>query len=328
MRVATYDRYGPPEVLRVARAPVPVAGTGEVLVKVAASSVNDWDYHLLTGRPLVNRAAGVRSPQYSVLGADLAGHVVATGVDAARFAVGQAVMGDVSDAGFGAFAEYVLAPESALVPKPPQLSFAEAAALPQAAGLAAVGLRFRRRVRAGEHVLINGAGGGVGTMATQMATALGAQVTAVDAAHKLAALSRLGAEEVVDYRQVSFTELGTTYDRIIDVTCSRPMRAYRRCLKDGGVAAIIGGSIPRVFFTMAVGLVPVGRRHVGVPLWHANDADDIAFVERLVAEGSLRPVIDSVVSIDDIVGAFERFARSEHTGKIVVEVAGGADVVD
>jgi NADPH:quinone reductase-like Zn-dependent oxidoreductase len=328
MRVATYDRYGPPDVMRLAQAPVPVPGTGEVLVKVAASSVNDWDYHLLTGRPLVNRAAGVRSPQYSVLGADVAGHVVATGAGTSSYAVGQAVMGDVSDAGFGAFAEYVLAPESALAPKPPRLTFAEAAALPQAAGLAAIGLRYRRRVRAGEHVLVNGAGGGVGTIAVQMAAALGARVTAVDAAHKLDALRRLGAEQVVDYRQESFSDMGAAYDRIIDVTCSRPVRAYRRCLNDGGVAAIIGGSIPRVFFTMAVGLVPIGRRHVGVALWHANETDDVAFVQRLVTQGSLRPVIDSVVSIDDIAGAFERFARSAHTGKIVIAVTTGANAVD
>jgi NADPH:quinone reductase-like Zn-dependent oxidoreductase len=327
MRVATYGRYGPPDVLRVDQAPVPTPGSGQVLVRVAASSVNDWDYHLLTGRPLVNRAAGVRSPQYRVLGADLAGHVVATGADASRFAVGQAVMGDVSGAGFGAFAEYAVAPESALMPKPARLTFAEAAAVPQAAGLAAAGLRYRRTVRADEHVLINGAGGGVGTMATQMASALGAHVTAVDAAHKLDALRDLGATRVIDYRRVNFTDLGTTYDRILDVTCSRPVRAYRRCLNDGGVAAIIGGSIPRVFFTMAVGMVPAGRRHVGVALWQANDVDDMAFVQRLLGDGSLSAVVDSVVGIDEIAAAFERFARSEHTGKIVVAISNDAHAV-
>jgi len=168
---------------------------------------------------------------------------------------------------------------------------------------------------------VNGAGGGVGTVATQIATAIGARVTAVDASHKLDALRRLGAQQVVDYREQSFTELGTAFDRILDVTCSRPMRDYRRCLKDGGVASIIGGSIPRVFLTLAVGSVPLGRRHVGVPLWSPNHPGDMAFLRRLVAEGTLRPVIDSVVDLDDIRTAFARFAASAHTGKIVVSIA-------
>jgi NADPH:quinone reductase-like Zn-dependent oxidoreductase len=321
MRAAVYDRYGPPEVLRLESVPVPEPGAGQVLVQVVTSSVNDWDYHLLTGKPFVNRAAGLRAPQYRVLGADLAGRVVATGPGVSRFSVGDEVMGDVSEAGFGAFAQYAVAPEAALTPKRPELGWVDAAALPQAGGLAAIGLRYRRRVRQGEHVLVNGAGGGVGTLAVQIAAAVGAQVTAVDAAHKLDALADLGASRTIDYREHSFTDVGSTYDRIVDVTCSRPMRAYRRCLADGGVAAIIGGSIPRVFLALAVGAVPQGRRHVGVPLWRPNEPGDTAFVRRLVAEGSVVPVIDSVVDLDDIRSAFERFDRSAHTGKIVVSVA-------
>ncbi len=321
MRAAVYDRYGPPDVLRLERVPVPEPDAGQVLVQVVASSVNDWDYHLLTGRPLVNRAAGLRAPQYRVLGADVAGRVVATGPGVSDVSVGDDVVGDLSEAGFGGFAEYAVAPHDALVPKPPELSWVEAAALPQASGLAAVGLRYRRPVREGEDVLVNGAGGGVGTLAVQVAVAVGARVTAVDAGHKLPALADLGATHVLDYRKQSFTEMGATYDRILDVTCSRPMRAYRRCLNDGGVAAIIGGSIPRVFLALAVGSVPQGNRHVGVPLWRPNEPNDGAFLRRLVAEGVVVPVIDSVVALDDVVAAFERFHRSAHTGKIVIAVA-------
>lgn len=319
MRAAVYDQYGPPRVLRIEQVPLPEPAAGHVLVQVVASSINDWDYHLLTGRPLVNRAAGLRRPQYRTLGADVAGRVVATGSGVSAFAVGDEVMGDLSGAGFGAFASFASAPQEALVHKPHTLTFTEAAALPQAGGLAVVGLRYRHSVRSDETVLINGAGGGVGTLATQVAVAQGARVTAVDAAHKLDMLRRLGATTVLDYRQTSFTELGTTYDRIVDVASSRPMRAYRACLNDGGVAAIIGGSIPRVFLAMAVGSVP-RRRHVGVAMWHPNDPGDTALVQRLVAQRAVAPVIDSVVDLEDIREAFARFDESAHTGKIVVAV--------
>ena len=140
MRAAVYDRYGPPEVLRLESVPVPEPGAGQVLVQVVTSSVNDWDYHLLTGRPFVNRAAGLRAPQSRVLGADLAGRVVATGSGVSRFSVGDEVMGDVSGAGFGAFAQYALAPEAALTPKPPELG---SATLRNESGAAAA--RARRR---------------------------------------------------------------------------------------------------------------------------------------------------------------------------------------
>ena len=323
MRAAVYSEYGTPDVLSVREVPVPVVGDGEALVQVVASSVNDWDYHLLTGEPFVNRMSGLREPRFPVLGADLAGRVVAVGPGTSRVRVGDEVMGDVSGAGFGAFAEYVTAPESALAAKPPSLTFEQAAALPQAGGLALAALRFGRRVRAGDRVLVNGAGGGVGTIATQVAVALGAHVTGVDAPHKLAGIRAAGAEEVRDYtRQDVFTG-AEQYDRIVDVTSRRPLRAYRRALRPRGVAAIVGGSIPRVFFALAVGpLTPLlGGRRLGVPLWSANDPGDTAFLRRLLDAGAVVPVVDSVYPLDRVAEAFSRFDASEHVGKIVVAVA-------
>lgn len=322
MRAAVYSEYGPPDVLSVHEVPVPTPAEGEVLVQVVASSVNDWDYHLLTGEPFVNRMSGLREPRFPVLGADVAGRVVALGPGTSGLTVGDEVMGDVSGAGFGAFAEYVSAPGTALVAKPASVTFEQAAALPQAGGLALAALRYGRRVQAGDRVLVNGAGGGVGTIATQAAVALGAHVTGVDAPHKLAGVRAAGAEEVIDYtREDAFTS-GERYDRIVDVTSRRPLRAYRRALRPRGVAAIIGGSIPRVFFALAVGPVTplAGGRRLGVPLWSANDEGDTEFLLRLVDTGAVRPVLDSVYPLDRISDAFARFDASEHVGKIVVTI--------
>jgi NADPH:quinone reductase-like Zn-dependent oxidoreductase len=314
--------YGSPGVLSVQDISTPVPRDDEVLVQVEASSVNDYDWHLLTGKPLVNRAAGLVKPKYQVPGSDVAGRVVAAGRAVTRFRPGDEVFGDMSPCGFGAFADYVAAPQAALALKPAALTFEQAAAVPQAGGLAALGLRGSRPVHPGDQVLINGAGGGVGTFAVQIAKAHGAVVTGVDRAAKLDTVRAVGADHVIDFTAEDFTRNRQAYDLIVDVADHRPMSAYRRALKPGGVCAIIGGSVPRVFLALAAGpgLSLLGTKKVGVPLWRPNNAQDVALLTQLLQAGSIAPVVDSVFPLTEVAAAFRRLGAQQHTGKIVITI--------
>lgn len=323
MKAVTYREYGTADVLEVQQLPRPSLADDEVLVRVVASSVNDYDWHLLTGKPWLNRAPGFTKPVNTVLGSDVAGLVEEVGPAVTRFVPGDAVYTDLSPHGFGAFAEYAVAPQQALSHKPVSLTYEQAAAVPQAGELAVMACTRWRAIQPGEAVLINGAGGGTGTFAVQIAKAAGAVVTAVDAAGKLDTLRALGADQVVDYRTHDFTEGGERYDLIVDVACHRRLREYRRCLRPGGVCAITGGSLRRVFWAMAAGpVVSAGSSlKLGVPFWRPNDPDEMAVLTRHVDQGSVVPLIDSVYPLDDIAEAFRRFGAQRHTGKIVISVA-------
>jgi NADPH:quinone reductase-like Zn-dependent oxidoreductase len=322
MKAIVYREYGSPGVLSLQDIPTPAPGDDEVLVRVHASSVNDYDWHLLTGKPFVNRAAGLVKPRHPVLGSDVAGHVAAAGRAVTRFRPGDEVFGDMSVCGFGAFAEYACAPQGALALKPAALTFPQAAAVPQAGGLAVLGLRGRRPIQPGHQVLINGAGGGVGTFAVQIAKTLGAEVTGVDAAGKLDMIRAVGADHVIDFTTEDFTRGRLAYDLIVDVAARRPMSAYRRALKPGGMCAIIGGSIPRVFLALAAGpgLSLLASKKVGVPRWRPNNTQDVAFLTQLLQAGSVTPVIDSVFPLSEIAAAFRRFGAQQHAGKIVITI--------
>lgn len=322
MRAIVYDEYGPPHVLRLEDVPIPSLGDDDVLVRVRASSVNDYDWHLLTGRPLINRIGGLRSPKYRVLGSDVAGQVEEVGSAVTRFQPGDEVVGDMSPCGFGAFAEYVAAPQSALAMKPAALTFEQAAAVPQAGSLAATGMRQRRPIQPDHRVLVNGAGGGVGTFAVQMAKAFGARVVGVDRAAKLDAVRRAGADDVMDFMESDFTQNGETYDLIIDVHAVHSIATYKRSLAPDGICSVIGGPIPRVMLLLAVGraVSMAGTKTVGVPLWKPNDTGDTAFLFELIEAGSVVPVVDSVFPLEEVPDAFRRFAAQEHTGKIVIAI--------
>jgi len=301
---------------------MPRVAPDHVLIRVHASSINDYDWHLLTGRPVINRMIAPRRPKHRVLGCDVAGTVESVGAKVTGFAEGDEVYGDLSTSGLGAFAEYVSAPGLALTHKPASLSFVDAAAVPQAGGLAATGLLKHRPPRPGDDVLINGGGGGVGTFAIQAAKSLGARVTAVDLARKLPAMRAAGADRVVDYKRDDAMTKRDAYDLIIDIAAYRPMSTYRRCLKPGGYAGLIGGSVARVLMTMVAGPLTstLSSRTVGVPFWRPNDPGDVAFLSRLLLSGDMTPMIDSVHPLDEVADAFRRFGNQEHTGKIVITV--------
>ena len=242
------SEYGPPDVLRLEEVAIPVPKADEVLVRMSASSVNMADVDYLLGRPKFARlGTGLRVPKNRGLGLDVAGVVEAIGENVTRFRPGDEVFGDLTEHGFGAFAEYVCAPEDAFAPKPKGLTFEAAAAAPQAGVLALQGLRGKRPVRPGQRVLINGAGGNIGPFAVQIAKSFGAEVTGVDGTEKLDLLRSVGADHVIDYTEVDYTATGQQYDRILDVAASRPIRESRRALRPKGVYVAVPGSITGVF---------------------------------------------------------------------------------
>ena len=251
MRAVVYDRYGRPELLRVDHVPRPVPSADQVLVRVASTSLNLSDWECLRGSPFYARIGGLRTPARSTLGSDIAGRVEAVGADVTRFRPGDEVYGD--NLGLkGGFAEYAVAPESALAPKPEQLTFSEASTIPQAGAIA---LQGTADVAPGMRVLINGAGGGSGSFAIQLAKRAGAHVTAVDNAGKLDFMRSLGADEVIDYLREDFTRGAEPYDRILDLVAHRSVFAYRRALARGGRYRCVGGSVPTLIRVVTVGAI-------------------------------------------------------------------------
>src|SRR5690606_33442587 len=205
MKAIVFSGYGSPEELRYQEVPTPAPTANQVRVKIHAASINDWDWGLLQGKPFINRLLfGLFKPGKPILGCDIAGTVEAVGEAVISFKPGDSVFGDLSNCGFGAFAEYVCAPEEALVKMPAAMSFEDAAAIPQAGALALQGLKNKHHLASGQRLLINGAGGGVGTLAVQIARQLDVHITGVDSADKLPLLRQLGFDEVLDYRQTDF----------------------------------------------------------------------------------------------------------------------------
>ena len=304
MRAIAYHRYGSPDELRLEEVPAPrVERDDDVLVRVHATSVNSWDWDLLRGRLTVGR-----SPRHPVMGADVAGRVEAVGGAVTRLRAGDAVFGDVSGHGWGGLGEYVCVPERALAAMPAGLSFEQAAAVPQAGVLALQGLEYGGAL--GRDVLMNGAGGGVGTFVVQMAKASGAIVTGVDSAPKLDALRSLGCDEVLDHRS---ERIPGAYDRIVDLHASR---RCRRALRRGGVYGVIGGTLPRIGWTALVGPA-ARRRRVGVVI-HRPGREPLERLTPLLEAGTVVPVIDGTYRLEDARAAFERYGSGEFFGKIVL----------
>jgi NADPH:quinone reductase-like Zn-dependent oxidoreductase len=312
VKAIVYHRYGSPDELRLEEVPSPRLERDDgVLVKVRATSINSWDWDLLRGRMTVGRR-----PRHPVMGADVAGTVEAVGSAVTRFRSGDEVFGDVSGCGWGGLGEYVSVPERVLAAMPAGLTFEQAAAVPQAGVLALQGLGYRGEVQPGEHVLINGAGGGVGTFAVQMAKASGAIVTGVDSASKLEMLRSLGADEVIDYREERFHDRLARYDRIVDVLLGGSIVGRSRALRPGGVYGVIGGTIPRIAQTALFGLL-IRRRRVGVVI-HRPGREPLERLTPLLESGTVVPVIDSTYRLVDARRAFERYATGEFLGKIVI----------
>jgi NADPH:quinone reductase-like Zn-dependent oxidoreductase len=314
MKAVIYDRYGPPDVLRVEEIPVPSPGANQVLVEVVATSLNLSDWEVLRGTPMYARIGGLRAPARRVLGSDIAGRVVAVGSDTTSFRVGDEVYGD-NLALMGGFAEYAVAPEAMLAHKPKQLTFAEASTLPQAAAIAFQGMRGVRR---GQRVLINGAGGGAGSLAIQLAKRAGAHVTGVDNSGKLEFMRQVGADDVVDYRSKDFTRLAP-FDLVLDLVAYRSVFAYRRALAPGGRYLCVGGTTRALLRVLTVGVL-IGRltgRRLGVLVARQGPTQFEPVAELCVA-GDVRIHIDRVFALDEVPQALAYLGEGRALGKVVV----------
>jgi NADPH:quinone reductase-like Zn-dependent oxidoreductase len=319
MKAIVYTKYGPPDVLQLKEVAKPTPKDNEVLVEVHAASVNDWDWGLLRGKPFVNRLLfGLRKPKVKILGCDIAGRVEAVGRNVKQFQPGDEVFGDISGCGMGGFAEYVCARENVLAPKSASMTYEQAAAVPQAAVLALQGLR-KGQIQPGQKVLINGAGGGVGTFGMQIAKSFGAEVTGVDSTGKLDMVRSIGADQVIDYTKEDFTKSGRRYDLILDVVVYRSIFDYKRALSPKGIFVMIGGSIPRVFL-IALTAPLITRSKKLVILAHKPNSKDLVFMNNLFEAGKVVPVIDRRYPLSEVAEALRYFGKGHVQGKVVVTV--------
>ncbi|WP_306893622.1 NAD(P)-dependent alcohol dehydrogenase [Agromyces albus] len=303
-----------PDQLRVEEVPVPSPGAKQVLIEVAATSVNLSDWESLTGSPAYARFGGLRTPSHRVLGSDIAGRVAAVGSGVTGFVVGDEVYGDNLGL-MGGFAEFAVAPEAALARKPRELTFAEASTLPQAGAIA---LQGTARSRPGLRVLINGAGGGAGSFAIQLASRSGAHVTGVDNAGKLDFIRELGADEAIDYRSEDFTRF-EPYDLVLDLVAHRSVFAYRRALAPGGRYLCVGGSVRALLRVVTVGaaIALLTGRRMGVMVARQGPEHFEPVAGRCVA-GDVRIHIDRVFPLDEVPQALTHVGEGRALGKVVV----------
>jgi NADPH:quinone reductase-like Zn-dependent oxidoreductase len=316
MKAFVYEKYGPPETLRMAEVDKPAPNADEVLVKVLAASVNAADWHVMRGKPLFSRATlGLLRPKHQILGVDVAGQVEAVGSGVTGFQPGDEVYANLLDHGYGGFAEYVSVPVDAMSSKPASLSFEEAAAVPMAAVTALQGLGRHGELQPAQRVLINGASGGVGTFAVQIAKASGAEVTGVTSTKNLDLVRSLGADHVVDYTTTEVVGDGRRYHLILDTVGNRSVPDLRRALAEGGKAAVTG-------FTSVARLLEVslrGGKDVAQVQAHVT-TKDLELLSELIEAGTVRPQIDRRYRFADIPAAIAYLEQGRARAKVVVAV--------
>ena len=324
MKAIIQTEYGSPDVLSLQEVDQPIVTANGVLVRVRATSVNAGDWHLMRGDPFLTRLiwGGIRKPKIQILGMDIAGTVEAVGKDVTQFQVGDEVFGDLSECGFGAFAEYVCATEAALALKPTNISFEQAATVPGAALAALQGLRDCGQIKSGQKVLINGASGGVGSFAVQIAKALGAEVTAVCSTHKMAMMNTLGADRVIDYTQTDVTKNGQQYDLILDAAAYRSVFDYQPILKPEGTYVMICGSISRLFQVLLFGSVisrMMGRKLKS--LMTKSNSSDLVILKDLIEAEKIVPFVDRTYSLSAVPEAIRQLEQRQVQGKVAISIS-------
>jgi NADPH:quinone reductase-like Zn-dependent oxidoreductase len=322
MRAIVYRTYGSPDVLKLEEVEKPTPKDDEVLIKVSAASVNALDWHLLRADPFLARLnMGLLKPKHQILGADVAGRVEAVGRNVKQLRPGDEVFGDIFESGLGGFAEYVSAQEEAWVLKPANLSFDEAAAVPVAALTALQGLRDKGQIQPGQKVLINGASGGVGTFAVQIAKALGAEVTAVCSTRNVDMVRSLDADQVIDYTKEDFTKSGHQYDLILAANGYHPILDYKRALSPKGRYVMTGGSMAQFFQAIILGPVisMTGSKKMGNFLATANH-NDLLFIKELLEDSKIVPVIDKRYPLSEVAEAIRYLEEGHAKGKVVITV--------
>jgi len=320
MKAIVHHEYGSPDVLKLEEVQKPTPADNEVLVKVHAVSLNRSDWEGLTGKPLYARIGGLIRPNNKIPGSDIAGTVEAVGKDVRQFKPGDEVFGLMLNYG-GGFAEYACKSERALALKPAGMTFEEAAAIPQVAFIALQGIREKGQVQPGQKVLINGAGGGAGTFAIQLAKLAGAEVTGVDNAEKLELMRSLGADHVIDYAKEDFTKNGKQYDLILDVIAHRSVFAYQRALAPNGTYFFVGGSVAILFQVLFLGSLI--RRITGKNiklLSVQTDSKDLVYITELIESGKVLTVVDKRYPLSEAAEALRHLGEGHAKGKIVITV--------
>ena len=317
MKAIVYTKYGSPEVLHSKEIEKPYPKDDEVLIKNYAVSINDWDFGMLQGDIMMRLLNDLVKQKEEVLGSVIDGRIEAVGKNVAHFKAGDNVDGDISGQ-WGGFAEYTCAREKDLALKPAGMSFEEAAAIPQAAMLAIQGLIDKGKIHRGQKLLINGAGGGVGTFAVQIAKLYGVDVTGVDNTSKLEMLRSIGFDHVIDYTREDFTKNGQCYDLILDVKTNRSMFNYTRALCPNGIYVTVGGSMGRLFQALLMGpfISMISKKHIRIVTLKPNK--DLVYVNELFEAGKIKPVIEGPYKSDQFHEAFRIFGKGEHKGKVVI----------
>jgi NADPH:quinone reductase-like Zn-dependent oxidoreductase len=319
MKAVVYTKYGPPDVLELKEIDKPTPKDDEVLIKVYAVSINDWDWQLLLGTPFINRLInGLLKPKKRILGSDIAGRIEAVGKNVKQFQPGDEVYGDLSG-DWGGFAEYVCAREHLLALKSVSMTFEEAAAIPQAGMLALQGLRDIGHIQPGQKLLINGAGGGVGTFGVQLAKLYGVDdVTGVDSSGKLDMMRSMGFNQVIDYSKEDFTKNGQRYDLILDAKTNRSIFNYLRALNPNGVYVTVGGSIIRLLQALILGplISKINKKNIRIVPLKQNK--DLAYMNELFEAGNVKPVIDGPFKLSEVPEAIRYFGEGNHKGKVII----------
>jgi NADPH:quinone reductase-like Zn-dependent oxidoreductase len=315
MKAIVYTKYGAPEdVLEIKNVEKPTPKDGEVLVKIFATSVNWADEAAVKGKPFLIRAThGLLKPKNPILGTDIAGQVEAVGGNVEQFQPGDEVFGDIGGFGFGAFAEYISVPEDTLAPKPTNLTFKEAAAVPQYAVVALQGLRDKGQIQPGHKVLINGASGGIGTFAVQIAKSFGAEVTGVCSTRNMEMVRSLGADHIIDYTQEDFTQKEQRYDLILDIVANRSVSDNKRALSPTGTYVAVA------FSTSAL-LARGGEGKKVVQLSHEPNVNDLMYMKELIETGKVKPVISKSYLLSEVAEAIRYYGEEHPAGKVVITV--------
>jgi NADPH:quinone reductase-like Zn-dependent oxidoreductase len=322
MRAIVLTKYGGPEVLQYEEVEKPSPNDEQVLVKVHAASLNASDFEVMRGS-LMSRLGGPRRTKHKILGTDIAGTVEAVGTSVTRFQPGDEVMGDLLyPGGYGAFAEYACALEKVLAPKPASMTFEQASTYPESGIIAIQGLRGKREIQPGNKILINGAGGGMGSFGIQIAKYYGAEVTGVDSAIKLDMMKSLGADHVLDYKETDFTETGERYDMILDTVARHSLRSYRRALNSNGMLIIVGGSRSALFRALILGplVSRMGSRSYGINPLDKDPMEDYELLAELFEAGKVVPVIDRCYPLSEVPEALRYLEEGRALGKVVITV--------
>ena len=319
MKAIVNEEYGPLEVLELKEVEKPAPKDNEVLVKIYATSINDGNLSAIRGKPFFVRLMGygLLKPKNTIPGSDIAGQAEAVGMNVKQFQPGDEIFGDIVDCGFGAFAEYVSVPENALTMKPVNISYEEAAAVPQYALVALQGLRDKGQIQPGKKVLINGASGGVGTFAVQIAKSYGAEVTGVCSTRNLDLVRSLGADHVIDYTQEDFTQKEQRYDLILDSVANRSISDYTRALSPKGSYVSVAFNPSALFLGPLISMT--GSKKVS-QLSHKPNVKDLVFMKDVIEAGKVVPVIDRRFPLSEVADAFRYFEEGHPSGKVVITV--------